>query len=483
MKFFNSEKVERRGGLLVAVSRRGGKAILSSRLAAVDRGMDGLMAAAIKNGFEAEAGEVLSVCAPQTGYSSVALVGMGEGDSKNNGAGVRRLFLRGVRDAVGKVKKAESLSLCLHDAGEWAAAAVGAVAAGGHRYRLGAEWPAATGIKKVCVVGGKVAPKTLARLAAAGEGARLAMHLAEQPGNVCTPSFLEKTARRMARGASSLQTTVFGESKMRTLKMGGLLAVSQGSAEEAKMIVVRHRTAAAKAGRPIVIVGKGVTFDTGGISLKPAAAMEEMKFDMCGAAAALGAVWAAAKMRLPIEVIAVVPSCENMPGGRAVKPGDVITMFNGKTVEVQNTDAEGRLILADALAYAAKFRPAAVIDAATLTGACVIALGHHLTGMFSRCGRLGAELQAAGEASGDECWALPFGEDYGRQLKSPYADLANIGGRPGGAITAAAFLSHFSDCPAWAHLDIAGTAWTPGKRATGRPVLMLAEFLARRAWG
>ncbi|MBE8158959.1 MAG: leucyl aminopeptidase, partial [Betaproteobacteria bacterium] len=245
-----------------------------------------------------------------------------------------------------------------------------------------------------------------------------------------------------------------------------------------KMIIMEYKGAA---GAPVMLVGKGVTFDSGGISLKPAAAMDEMKFDMGGAAAVFGAMLACARMRLPLHAAAVVPSCENMPGGRALKPGDVIRAMNGKTIEVLNTDAEGRLILADALSYCARYKPAAVVDAATLTGACVIALGRCMSGLMSADDGLADELAAAGKAAGDECWRLPLGGKYTEQLKSDYADLANIGGREGGAVTAACFLSNFAEGQKWAHLDIAGTAWDAKKRATGRPTALLARFLMGRA--
>jgi leucyl aminopeptidase len=272
--------------------------------------------------------------------------------------------------------------------------------------------------------------------------------------------------------------------QMEALKMGALLAVAKGSDEPPKLIVLRYQGGPARQA-PVVLVGKGITFDTGGISLKPAAEMDEMKYDMCGAASVLGTMRAVAEMKLALNVVGVVPTCENMPSGRASRPGDVVTSMSGQTIEILNTDAEGRLILCDALTYAERFKPAAVIDIATLTGACVIALGHHNSGMFSRQDALAAELVEAGRRTGDPCWRMPLDEEYQEQLKSPFADMANVGGRAAGAVTAACFLARFAKSYDWAHLDIAGTAWRSGanKGASGRPVPLLSGFLVGRAGG
>jgi leucyl aminopeptidase len=264
--------------------------------------------------------------------------------------------------------------------------------------------------------------------------------------------------------------------------MGALLAVAKGSDEPPKLIVLRYQGAAASKA-PVVLVGKGITFDTGGISLKPAAEMDEMKYDMCGAASVLGTLRAVAEMKLPLNVVGLVPTCENMPSGRASRPGDIVTSMSGQTIEILNTDAEGRLILCDALTYAERFKPSAVIDIATLTGACVIALGHHNSGLFARQDKLATELTQAGRAAGDPCWRMPLDDEYQEQLKSPFADVANIGGRAAGAVTAACFLSRFTKAYDWAHLDIAGTAWRSGanKGSSGRPVPLLSGFLVARA--
>jgi leucyl aminopeptidase len=264
--------------------------------------------------------------------------------------------------------------------------------------------------------------------------------------------------------------------------MGAFLAVTKASREPPKLIVLRY-SGGAKSKKPVVLVGKGITFDTGGISLKPAAEMDEMKYDMSGAAAVLGTIKAAAMMRAPINVVGVVPTCENMPGGSASKPGDVVTTLSGQTVEILNTDAEGRLILCDALTYAERYKPDVVVDIATLTGACVIALGHVASGLFTNDQKLADELREAAEDAWDRVWQLPLWEEYQEQLRSNFADMANIGGRPAGSITAASFLARFAKKLRWAHLDIAGTAWKTGreKGSTGRPVPLLVRFLLRHA--
>ena len=326
------------------------------------------------------------------------------------------------------------------------------------------------------------ARRALAEAAAIDAGKRLARDLGNRPGNVCTPSHLAERAAALAEEFEALSVEVLEEERMRELGMGALLAVARGSREPPKLIVVEYAGGSPDEA-PVVLVGKGVTFDSGGISIKPAAAMDEMKFDMCGAASVLGAIRAAAELRLPLNVVSVVPAVENLPGGRAVKPGDVVTSLSGQTVEILNTDAEGRLILCDAIGYAERFDPDTVIDVATLTGACIIALGHVASGLFTNCPDLGAALRAAGERSGDRCWELPVWPEYEEALKSNFADVANVGGRPAGSVTAAVFLSRFARDRRWAHLDVAGTAWTSGKNkgATGRPVPLLVQYLIDRA--
>ena len=319
------------------------------------------------------------------------------------------------------------------------------------------------------------------RGAAIASGMALAKDLGNLPGNICTPAHLADTALALGK-QYKFEVEVLERSDMEQLGMGSLLSVARGSHQPPKFIVMHYKGAKAKT-KPIVLVGKGITFDTGGISLKPAAEMDEMKFDMCGAASVLGTFKAIAEMALPLNVVGIVPATENMPGGAATKPGDVVTSMSGQTIEVLNTDAEGRLILCDALTYAERFKPECVIDIATLTGACVIALGKIPSGLLANDDELAAEINRRGSESGDRVWQLPLWEEYQDLLKSNFADMGNIGGRYAGTITAACFLSRFTKAYKWAHLDIAGTAWLSGeaKGATGRPVPLLAEFLLGRA--
>jgi leucyl aminopeptidase len=312
---------------------------------------------------------------------------------------------------------------------------------------------------------------------AIGEGTNLTKMLSNLPGNICTPTYLAKTARDIGK-KYAMTTTVLDEAKMKKLGMGALLSVSKGSREPAKLISLEYM-GGEKNQAPIVLVGKGLTFDAGGISIKPAAAMDEMKYDMCGGASVLGVMRALGELKLPINVVGVVASSENLPDGAANKPGDVVTSMKGLTIEILNTDAEGRLILCDALTYVERFKPAAVIDIATLTGACMVALGQQASGLFSNDDELANALLAAGEISGDRAWRLPVWDEYQQQLKSNFADVANIGGRFAGAVTAACFLKRFADDYKWAHLDVAGTAWNSGaqKGATGRPVGLLMQYL------
>jgi leucyl aminopeptidase len=320
--------------------------------------------------------------------------------------------------------------------------------------------------------------RAAARRAAAGleqglavaHGMSLARDLGNLPPNVCTPSYLASEARALAK-RYRMKVTVLERADMEKLGMHTLLSVAQGSAEPPMFITLEHR-GGPPSRKPVVIVGKGITFDTGGISLKPAAEMDEMKFDMCGAASVLGTMKAVGEMKLPLNVVGVIPTTENMPGGRATRPGDIVKSLSGQTVEILNTDAEGRLILCDALTYVERYQPAAVIDIATLTGACVIALGHVASGLFANDDPLAREVAAAGDTAYDRVWHMPLWDDYQEQLKSNFADFANIGGRPAGAVTAACFLARFTKKFKWAHLDIAGTAWKSGKEkgATGRPV-------------
>ena len=318
--------------------------------------------------------------------------------------------------------------------------------------------------------------------AAIGSGIAFARDLANLPPNVCTPTYMGSRAQQLAKEFPSIKTKVLDESGIKALKMGAFLAVSQGSAEPPRLIVCEYR-GSRKNAAPICLIGKGITFDSGGISLKDPPAMDEMKFDMSGGAAVLGTMRAIAELKLPINVVAIVAAAENMPSGTAVKPADIVTTMSGQTVEILNTDAEGRLVLCDAITYSRRYSPAAVVDVATLTGACIVALGNQISGLMSNTPALAQELESAGMRADDRAWRMPIGEEYVDQLKSNFADIANVGGREGGACTAASFLGKFAKDLQWAHLDVAGTAWLGGaqKSSTGRPVPLLVDFLIHRA--
>lgn len=326
----------------------------------------------------------------------------------------------------------------------------------------------------------KNAESALKKSFALGKGIEFTKTLGDLPPNVCTPTYLSKKALEIGKNFG-IKVDVFDQKKIEKLKMGSFLSVAKGSRQPPKFIVL-HYNKGKKAHKPIVLVGKGITFDAGGISIKPAGDMDEMKYDMCGAASVLGTFKTIGLLNLPMNVIGIIPACENLPDGIAVKPGDIVTSMSGKTIEVLNTDAEGRLILCDALTYAERFNPEVVIDIATLTGACVIALGHHASGLYSNDESLAKDLESAGQISMDRAWRMPLWEDYQSQLDSNFADLANIGGRAGGSITAACFLSRFAKKYKWAHLDIAGTAWKSGKAkgATGRPVGLLTQYILNK---
>jgi leucyl aminopeptidase len=327
----------------------------------------------------------------------------------------------------------------------------------------------------------QAARDALREAAATADGVAMARTLGNLPPNICTPGYLADEAKKLAR-QFKLSLEVLERRDMERLGMGALLAVTRGSHQPPKLIVLRY-AGGAKGKAPLVLVGKGITFDTGGISLKPAGDMDEMKFDMSGAGSVLGTLRALAGMRAAVNVIGIIPTCENMPGGQAARPGDVVTTLSGQTVEILNTDAEGRLILCDALTYAERFKPEAVVDIATLTGACVIALGHVATGLFANDENLSQALRAAGDDAWDRVWPMPLWEDYQEQLRSNFADMANIGGRPAGSVTAACYLSRFAKNLRCAHRDSAGTAWTGGREtgSTGRPVPLLVRFALARA--
>ena len=319
---------------------------------------------------------------------------------------------------------------------------------------------------------------------AIADGINLTKLLSDLPGNICTPTYLAEQALELGKQYLSLDISILEEADMEKLGMGALLSVSRGSRQPAKLIALSYQ-GGEKNSKPIVLIGKGLTFDAGGISLKQAPGMDEMKYDMCGGAAVLGTMLAAAQMQLPLNIIGLIPSSENMPDGDANKPGDILTSMSGKTIEVLNTDAEGRLLLCDTLTYAERYNPDVVIDLATLTGACLVALGRVPSGLLGNNDALCNDLLAASVTANDSLWRLPLWEEYQEQLKSNFADLANVGGKDAGTITAACFLSQFAENFHWAHLDIAGTAWRTGsnKGATGRPVPLLSQYLINRAYG
>jgi leucyl aminopeptidase len=327
----------------------------------------------------------------------------------------------------------------------------------------------------------KAVQQGLSRGQAIASGVTLARECANRPGNHCTPTWLANQAKKLGK-EFGLKVDVLDRKAVEKLGMGSFVAVAQGSAEPLRFIVAKY-DGAPKGQAPVVLVGKGITFDTGGISIKPAAEMDEMKFDMGGAASVLGTLRAVSELKPKLNLVCIIPSCENMPSSTAVKPGDVVTSMSGQTIEILNTDAEGRLILCDALTYAERFKPAVVVDVATLTGACVIALGHHHSGLFTADDKVAEQMLAASQAALDPCWRMPLDEEYDDALKSNFADMGNVGGRAGGAITAAMFLKRFTAKYPWAHLDIAGTAWKSGaaKGSTGRPVPLLTHFVLAHA--
>ena len=457
---------------------------------ALDRACSGAINAAVKSGdMTGKRGAFL----PLLGLKGVAaprvlLTGLGSKDDFNE-----RAFSEAVRSSLkafnGAAKNVAVAALDWQVKGrdaEWQACNV-AIAARETAFRTdelkSKREPVTQGAETVAVLSKtRSAPseRGLRYGAAISNGMELAKRLGNLPPNICTPSFLADEARRMAK-KWKLDVEVLETKQMEALKMGSFLSVARGSEQPPRLIVLKYKGAAK--GAPIVLVGKGITFDSGGISIKPGAAMDEMKFDMCGAASVLGTLRALAELKLKINVVGVVAACENMPSGAAVKPGDIVTSMSGQTIEILNTDAEGRLILCDALTYSERFKPSAVINIATLTGACVVALGGVNSGLFSNDDALANQLMAASRQSGDLAWRMPLDEDYQEQLKSNFADMANIGTPGAGAVIAACFLARFTKAYPWAHLDIAGTAWKGGaaKGATGRPVPLLTQFLIDRA--
>jgi len=434
--------------------------------------------AALAHGdFDRKPGSVLTYYA-HSGLQARHLVIAGCGDGSL--AHVRSAMVA----AWGAIKSAKITRMGVHAAApssaQWLQVAATALADASYSFTTTLSYPKPRLLKQVVFSAETVLAEhrvAVARAQALVAGIEVAKEWANRPANHATPTLLAKAAKSIAKGAD-FKCEVLGPKEVGKLGMGAFLAVARGAAEPLRFIVMRYNGASA-AQAPVVLVGKGITFDTGGISIKPAPEMDEMKYDMSGAASVLGVFKALGDLKPAINVVGLIPATENMPDGLAVKPGDVVTSMSGQTIEILNTDAEGRLVLCDALTYAERFKPAAVIDIATLTGACVIALGGVRSGLFCSDDALAQSLQSAGDASGDLCWRMPLDADYAEGLKSKFADVANVAGRQAGAVTAAKFLQRFATRFAWAHLDIAGTAWRSGaaKGATGRPVALLLEYV------
>jgi leucyl aminopeptidase len=466
------------------------RAEMSGPARALDRACGGAVARLLRRGdFSGKTGETLPIVGGLRGPAErILLVGIGA--KKDYG---RKAYRRAVSAATQWLAKSGAASAVLYLPVEPVPSLDAYYAA-----RLAAEGVATSLYRIPDLKSGKKPPRPKLRrfgigvraadVAAARRGIRdargiaagmaLARDLANLPANVCTPSYLAGAARRLAKEHRKIRVRVLDARAIRRLRMGSFLSVTRGSEEPPKLVVLEYR-GARRGTAPVALVGKGITFDTGGISLKQPSAMDEMKFDMSGAASVLGTIKALATIGAATNVVGIVPTCENMPSGRATKPGDIVTSMSGKTIEVLNTDAEGRLILCDGISYARRFKPRAVVDIATLTGACVIALGAHYCGLFSPDDKLAASLAAAGERADDRAWRMPVAEEYSELLKSNFADLANVSGREAGAITAACFLWKFAEGLRWAHLDIAGTAYLSGsqKGSTGRPVPLLVDWL------
>ena len=493
MEYFTTTSAASRRAVdcvIVGIYERGK---LGSAAADVDKASGGALRRLIKSGDiagqlgrTAVLNDLDGVRAPR-----VVVVGLGK-ISEFDITKFRRAFGAGLR-AISQTKCRQVLNgLTLEDtsgAGPYYLGRHTAQTVGDVMYRFTAtksgKKPPQMPLRKVGIaVASRADAKQAARGATHGDaivaGMDVCRELGNLPANVCTPSHIARTAQKIARDNKNVTCKVLNEAEMKRLGMHSLLSVTAGTKEPAKLIVMQYKGKAGQ--KPVVLVGKGVTFDSGGISLKPGPMMDEMKFDMCGAASVIGTMVTVAKLQLPINLNVVVPAVENLPSGIATKPGDIVTSMSGQTIEILNTDAEGRLILCDALTYSRRFKPDTVIDVATLTGACVIALGHHRTAVFSPSEDLQNAIVAAGISSDDRGWPMPLGEEWAEELKSNFADMANVGRREGGAITAGCFLAKFTDGLDWAHLDIAGTAWVSGKKkgATGRPVPMLTEYVLGR---
>jgi len=467
------------------------KGVLTAAAEELDRKLGGRLARLVKRGdLRGKTGDSLLLTdLPGVACERILLVGLG-----TRSQFTRKLYRKALAGALSSIARTGArdavsyLSLeTAADADIYALARTAAEVVGTSQYRIPdhktANRRAKSALSRFGIAAASRGDRTSAeRGIEHGQGIVAGMSvmrdLANQPASVCTPTYLANAAKALAREHRSIRVRVLNEDDCRKLKMGSFLSVTEGTDEPAKLIVLEYN-GGKRGENPVALVGKGVTFDTGGISLKPPPGMDEMKFDMSGAASVIGTFKSLAALALPINVVGIVPACENMPSGRATKPGDIVKSMSGQTIEVLNTDAEGRLILCDAITYARRFKPRAVIDVATLTGACVIALGNHLSGLFGNDQRLIDALRDAGLRADDRAWPMPIGDEYAEGLKSNFADFANVAGREGGAITAACFLAKFADGMSWAHLDIAGTSYVggSGKSSTGRPVPLLVDFL------
>lgn len=495
MEFFVSTAAPSRQRTDCAIVGVFDKGVLSESAQALDRRIGGRITRLVKKGdIRGKAGDAL-LLTDISGAACERILVLGLGARETFKRKQYRKAIASAMTALGKTGARDAISylsmedLADADAYSLARAAVEVVANAQYRIpdqKTGNKRPKPNLTRFGIAVASRAASNNASRGIEHAEGIVAGMalmrDLANHPANVCTPTYLSNVAKTLAREHRSIRVRVLNEAECRRLKMGSFLSVTNGTEEPARLIVLEYYGADRKQA-PTVLVGKGVTFDTGGISLKPPANMDEMKFDMSGAASVLGTFKSVATLDLPINLVGVVPACENMPSGRATKPGDIVKSMSGQTIEVLNTDAEGRLILCDAITYARRFNPEVVIDIATLTGACVIALGNQMAGLFSNDDALSADLRAAGERADDRAWPMPIGEEYAEQLKSNFADFANVGGREGGAITAACFLGKFTEGLRWAHLDIAGVAYLGGsqKGSTGRPVPLLVDYLINKS--
>ncbi len=448
-----------------------------------DDAVSRMAALAIKSGdFDGKAGKLLGSYRPAgIAATRLVLVGAGDGSPKN----VRTAVTAAMNGLKGGNAKRVVLSLgaIANVSGDAVRAAVVACADSSYAYTATKSKVTPLALERVVIAVTQLASAQAGFDKGVGlaKGISLAKEWGNRPSNHATPTLLANAAKELGK-LPKIKVDVLGPREVAKLGMGSFMSVAQGSAQPLRFIVLRY-DGAAKTAAPVVLVGKGITFDTGGISIKPAGEMDEMKFDMCGAASVLGTFRTLAELKPAINVVGLIPACENMPDGLAIKPGDVVTSMSGQTIEILNTDAEGRLVLCDALTYAERFKPRAVVDIATLTGACVVALGSIRSGMFSADEALAKALYEAGESSLDLCWRMPLDDEYADGLKTNFADVANVAGRAGGAITAAKFLQRFTAKFPWAHLDIAGTAWKGGsaKGSTGRPVPLLVDYLLAQA--